>query len=186
MPTVDPLYPLCGRKSMYSELNSGYASKVKIQNAINSRDFWSGFGTTPATSVEIRLQFSFPMGRKFIVSPGPYPASTTGLLHLNVRISHSKEKSRNSSNCFCFFGPSVEIRTRGLLNPIQARYQTSPHPDIQLSLTDFDILAQLSKKIKPYFYFFEDFFSLYNFAVACWPILTLFVFPIRHSSRLSA
>ena len=26
-------------------------------------------------------------------------------------------------------GPSVEIRTRGLLNPIQARYQTSPHPD---------------------------------------------------------
>ena len=28
------------------------------------------------------------------------------------------------------FGPSVEIRTRGLLNPIQARYQTSPHPDI--------------------------------------------------------
>ena len=28
------------------------------------------------------------------------------------------------------YGPSVEIRTRGLLNPIQARYQTSPHPDI--------------------------------------------------------
>ena len=28
------------------------------------------------------------------------------------------------------FGPSVEIRTRGLLNPIQARYQTSPHPDM--------------------------------------------------------
>ena len=27
------------------------------------------------------------------------------------------------------FGPSVEIRTQGLLNPIQARYQTSPHPD---------------------------------------------------------
>ena len=32
------------------------------------------------------------------------------------------------------FGPSVEIRTRGLLNPIQARYQTSPHPDILLCL----------------------------------------------------
>ena len=29
----------------------------------------------------------------------------------------------------CLFGPSAEIRTRGLLNPIQARYQTSPHPD---------------------------------------------------------
>ena len=35
----------------------------------------------------------------------------------------------------CFFkqvlcGPSDWIRTSGLLNPIQARYQTSPHPDI--------------------------------------------------------
>ena len=27
-------------------------------------------------------------------------------------------------------GPSAEIRTQGLLNPIQARYQTSPHPVI--------------------------------------------------------
>ena len=27
-------------------------------------------------------------------------------------------------------GPSDWIRTSGLLNPIQARYQTSPHPDI--------------------------------------------------------
>ena len=36
------------------------------------------------------------------------------------------------------FGPSVEIRTRGLLNPIQARYQTSPHPDIQFCFTQPD------------------------------------------------
>ena len=28
------------------------------------------------------------------------------------------------------FGPSDWIRTSGLLNPIQARYQTSPHPEI--------------------------------------------------------
>ena len=42
----------------------------------------------------------------------------------------TKEKSRKSKYSFCFFGPSVEIRTRGLLNPIQARYQTSPHPDL--------------------------------------------------------
>ena len=27
-------------------------------------------------------------------------------------------------------GPSDWIRTSGLLNPIQARYQTSPHPDV--------------------------------------------------------
>ena len=26
-------------------------------------------------------------------------------------------------------GPGVTFRTSGLLNPIQARYQTSPHPD---------------------------------------------------------
>ena len=32
------------------------------------------------------------------------------------------------------FGPSVEIRTQGLLNPIQARYQTSPHPDMQFAV----------------------------------------------------
>ena len=29
-----------------------------------------------------------------------------------------------------FFGPSDWNRTSGLLNPIQARYQTSPHPDM--------------------------------------------------------
>ena len=33
------------------------------------------------------------------------------------------------------FGPSAEIRTRGLLNPIQARYQTSPHPESNNLLT---------------------------------------------------
>ena len=32
------------------------------------------------------------------------------------------------------FGPSVEIRTQGLLNPIQARYQTSPHPDMYFAV----------------------------------------------------
>ena len=31
------------------------------------------------------------------------------------------------------FGLGERIRTSGLLNPIQARYQTAPHPDIQLS-----------------------------------------------------
>ena len=31
-------------------------------------------------------------------------------------------------------GPSVEIRTQGLLNPIQARYQTSPHPDMYFAV----------------------------------------------------
>ena len=31
---------------------------------------------------------------------------------------------------FSLFGPSDWIRTSGLLNPIQARYQTSPHPEL--------------------------------------------------------
>ena len=30
------------------------------------------------------------------------------------------------------FGPSGESRTHGLLNPIQARYQTALHPDVTL------------------------------------------------------
>ena len=42
---------------------------------------------------------------------------------------HSKRKKLKEQLLFQLFGPSVEIRTRGLLNPIQARYQTSPHPD---------------------------------------------------------
>ena len=33
-----------------------------------------------------------------------------------------------------FLGPSDWIRTSGLLNPIQARYQTSPHPDLLRAL----------------------------------------------------
>lgn len=41
-----------------------------------------------------------------------------------------KNEIRKNFRSFGFHGPSVEIRTRGLLNPIQARYQTSPHPDI--------------------------------------------------------
>ena len=49
------------------------------------------------------------------------------------------------------FGPSVEIRTRGLLNPIQARYQTSPHPDIQFCSNSLLRIPQFSPFCKPYF-----------------------------------
>ena len=52
-------------------------------------------------------------------------------------------------------GPSDWIRTSGLLNPIQARYQTSPHPDIHLLFSDSsNILAQISGNVNPYFSFF--------------------------------
>ena len=42
-----------------------------------------------------------------------------------------KQKTLDFSNkikCF-LYGRSGEIRTRGLLNPIQARYQAALHPD---------------------------------------------------------
>ena len=46
----------------------------------------------------------------------------------NVRIpSQLKTESPPKGWTFCF-GRSVGIRTRGLLDPNQARYQTSPHP----------------------------------------------------------
>ena len=36
-----------------------------------------------------------------------------------------------------FYGRSVGIRTRGLLDPNQARYQTSPHPESQIIIMKF-------------------------------------------------
>ena len=46
------------------------------------------------------------------------------------------KQTEGPKRTLCLFGPSDWIRTSGLLNPIQARYQTSPHPDIHLlSLT---------------------------------------------------
>ncbi len=45
------------------------------------------------------------------------------------------------------FGPSDWIRTSGLLNPIQARYQTSPHPVKEIS---FDMLAHSPRKCKTF------------------------------------
>ena len=63
-----------------------------------------------------------------------------------------------------FTGPSVEIRTRGLLNPIQARYQTSPHPDIlfvALSWRLRYITTYLQKK-QVFFSLFFKFFILHK------------------------
>ena len=54
------------------------------------------------------------------------------------------EKYRDFFRNHGILGPSVEIRTRGLLNPIQARYQTSPHPETYLVLLscNLNIIAQ--------------------------------------------
>ena len=53
----------------------------------------------------------------------------------------SKKKTRNSVSGL--FGPSYWIRTSGLLNPIQARYQTSPNPDISCAPEDLHIITHL-------------------------------------------
>ena len=52
-----------------------------------------------------------------------------------------------------FSGLGERIRTSGLLNPIQARYQTALHPDIQLSeplvfLATDDIIVQAAGFVK--------------------------------------
>ena len=59
----------------------------------------------------------------------------------------TKEKIQNNKSCSGFFGPSVEIRTRGLLNPIQARYQTSPHPDLIAKRLEYNSTAVTKNQV---------------------------------------
>ena len=75
--------------------------------------------------------------------------------HYNVPNLDTRTQKQKEHLLFLLFGPSVEIRTRGLLNPIQARYQTSPHPDILLRCPQrLSILAYLVRKCQ---YFFQNF-----------------------------
>ena len=69
-----------------------------------------------------------------------------------MKLAKKLEKYRDFLRNHGNFGPSVEIRTRGLLNPIQARYQTSPHPET-VNFNCQSILAYCFKKSK---YFFDD------------------------------
>ena len=81
-----------------------------------------------------------------------YLFGDTGFLFLS-QIMKMKENSR--SQITPAVGPSYWIRTSGLLNPIQARYQTSPHPDIVLFPDSHNIVAHLVRKCKHNFTFFE-------------------------------
>ncbi len=47
------------------------------------------------------------------------------------------------------YGRSVGIRTRGLLDPNQARYQTSPHPD------NLAIIMKIAAYVNPHGVFFQ-------------------------------
>ena len=50
----------------------------------------------------------------------------------NLRMNITKRKSRRLCRQDFRFGRSGGIRTHGLLDPNQARYQTSPHPETSL------------------------------------------------------
>ena len=58
------------------------------------------------------------------------------------------------------FGPSDWIRTSGLLNPIQARYQTSPHPVVNPVSRRLTYISMLSHGLQVFFFkFLKKFFS---------------------------
>ena len=66
-------------------------------------------------------------GKRFPILTGHLPFRNL------IRSSPKYTRKKKTENLSVFgLGPSDWIRTSGLLNPIQARYQTSPHPDIFL------------------------------------------------------
>ena len=69
-----------------------------------------------------------------------------------------QNKNRKPTSGFPVFGPSVEIRTRGLLNPIQARYQTSPHPEIARVSRPLGYTITPPQKKQAFFYFLRKIF----------------------------
>ena len=78
------------------------------------------------------------------------PRSAEGIrTHAVIKKLRPKEK-----NSFGLNGPSVEIRTRGLLNPIQARYQTSPHPDIYMLASALEYISTPFGKMQAFFSLF--------------------------------
>ena len=66
-------------------------------------------------------------GRRRISAP---PASRFSLDSKAFPLAKLKSPQSIVSSTEDFRGRSAGIRTRGLLDPNQARYQTSPHPDI--------------------------------------------------------
>lgn len=70
-----------------------------------------------------------------------------------------EKKNHRKHLVFGGFGPSAEIRTQGLLNPIQARYQTSPHPDMSYLVASLSMIAHFPQTCKPFFHFSGKFLS---------------------------
>ena len=94
--------------------------KKNAERAMLFLHFWS----------ECRDSFAFSQELRKLRIATVQPVAAT-LIRVAFYLSNLDiiKKAQKEQYSFCAFGPSVEIRTRGLLNPIQARYQTSPHPD---------------------------------------------------------
>ena len=90
------------------------------------------------------------------------------LWHLQLDVENRAWKNaKKPCNCKAFsrasflytcYGPSDWIRTSGLLNPIQARYQTSPHPDFIL----LNYINTAPSVLQALFSFFFIFFYVFQ------------------------
>ncbi len=90
-------------------------SKEKCRDGIKPfLHFWSEWRDSFASA---------PIGADRGSPPSSWRRQRSSALHLIVRVSHSKDKSRESKCSFGFYGPSGETRTRGILVPNQAPYQ---------------------------------------------------------------
>ena len=135
-------FPLFG-----SHVKIRFRQKGAVSNCSSDTGIWWS---------ECRDSLPFRFAERKELPPSSWRQAT---VHRTVALNHSnlnkQEKDQNNKSCSGLFGPSVELRTRGLLNPIQARYQTSPHPDILFfvcrSLGDFDILPHTFEKCKCFF-----------------------------------
>ena len=81
--------------------------------------------------------------------------------HCKRTVKHAFHGSFDKLTASPLFGPSGESRTHGLLNPIQARYQTALHPVIRgLAVISRYYYTRRSQKVKgessKKFNFFED------------------------------
>ena len=95
-------------------------------------------------------------GRRSACPPGSGGFSrASGAKRPLVRVIFAKKKP--SAFPQTVSGPSDWIRTSGLLNPIQARYQTSPHPDILFAPESLFIIAWSKSFCKHFFRFFYFF-----------------------------
>ena len=74
----------------------------------------------------------------------------------SMNTSHSKRPSTLVDGLFD--GPSDWIRTSGLLNPIQARYQTSPHPETAARFRRLDYITTFRGEMQAFFSIFLSFF----------------------------